>query len=341
MWQRCIDSAANIRRAANHVTAHSVLSTGAIVHVTTLLRRHDPTGATAAFVPSRVPAAATAAFAVQVDLYAVGAIAYEFIYGRPPFYRRDRAEKKALILKGKLVFTSAFSVQAQVRYCCSCGASLHCARCWLLQTPCMCGGSPPVCASTITSVDTGSWCVQHFIQKAMHYNPACRGSATDLLSHQWILHHTGQELTPHWAQPEAALAHSQIPGPPHKPAASSPDPPSRMHQYKFGSALSNSAAMAATSLVEDEGLPRTATWDASLMGRSDTKHRLDHQVSALKTTRRPAAAEGGSEEGAVQSGMVRPAALLCVLHQGSCIRCLRTVFTTMLLRSLYTYFGIA
>lgn len=47
----------------------------------------------------------------------MGAIAYEFIYGRPPFYRRDRAEKKALILKGKLVFTSAFSVPAQARFC--------------------------------------------------------------------------------------------------------------------------------------------------------------------------------------------------------------------------------
>ena len=71
----------------------------------------------------------------------MGAIAYEFIYGRPPFYRRDRAEKKALILKGKLVFTSAFSVPAQV--CCA-SAHLLCTIACVWQHVCM-ACSPVAC----------------------------------------------------------------------------------------------------------------------------------------------------------------------------------------------------
>lgn len=100
---------------------------------------------------------------LQVDLYAVGAIAYEFIYGRPPFYRRDRAEKKALILKGNLTFGQGASIMAQVR-----APFFDPCRCWLIM---------PYNES----------CVQQFIMKAMSSQPALRGTAGELLQHPWIV----------------------------------------------------------------------------------------------------------------------------------------------------------
>ena len=254
-----------------------------------------------------------------MDLYAVGAIAYEFIYGRPPFYRRDRAEKKALILKGKLVFTTAFSVQAQVRCCrypqlqkdrarrpivlacckfgaaCVAAAGIHCTRIYRevarsITIPAIAIVQPRVMLDLIF-MQIEAWAksmyaprLQHFIQKAMHAHPSCRGTATDLLSHQWILTNTGQEITPHWAPPEPAFAHSQIPGPPAKAAADAATKPletaARMHQYKFASGIDPDAA--AVAMARGNEISRTATWDAASSARPDTKHRLDSQVSALR-----------------------------------------------------------
>ena len=126
--------------------------------------------------------------------------------------------------------------------------------------------------------------LQHFIQKAMHAHPSCRGTATDLLSHQWILTNTGQEVTPHWAPPEPAFAQSQIPGPPAKAAADAAAKPletaARMHQYKFASGIDPDAA--AVAMARGNEISRTATWDAASSARPDTKHRLDSQVSAVR-----------------------------------------------------------
>jgi serine/threonine protein kinase len=273
---------------------------------------------------------------VQVDLYAVGAIAYEFIYGRPPFYRRDRAEKKSLILKGKLVFTTAFSVQAQVRSVAMPSAALTHGNHQCHSTRAAQAGVASRDAQatalrceagmhgTTTCVDTqGKFTcadcahfVQHFIQKAMHANPACRGTATDLLNHQWILTNTGREVKPHWAPPEPAFAQSQIPGPPAKSGAMAPhDTPSRVHQYKYASGISPAAADAA----RETELGRTSTWDAASVARPDTKHRLDTQVSAVHRPSRcgiPAALDMPPTvtEAPAVGGLVRTAASLCCKH---------------------------
>lgn len=124
--------------------------------------------------------------------------------------------------------------------------------------------------------------MQHFIQKAMHANPACRGSASDLLAHQWILQHTGQPIKPHWAPPEPSFAQSQIPGPPGKGASRQQDAAARLHQYKAASGVDPSAVAAATALAveaSDTPLQRTHTWDPACVVRPDVKHTLDSQVS--------------------------------------------------------------
>lgn len=86
--------------------------------------------------------------------------------------------------------------------------------------------------------------MQHFIQKAMHATPACRGTAADLLAHPWILTNTGQAATPHWAPAEPALAHSQIPRPP-KPASATNalEPPARGHLYKWASDVADAVSV--------------------------------------------------------------------------------------------------
>jgi serine/threonine protein kinase len=136
--------------------------------------------------------------------------------------------------------------------------------------------------------------LQHFIQKAMHLNPACRGTAKDLLNHQWILHHMGKEVAPHWAPPEPAFAQSQIPGPPQK-NSNVPVVSVKAQPYKHAPGKGSGAAMPAVGAPEDV-LLKTATWDpaataAPSVSRPDVKVKLDRQVSGLRTSRRPATGE--------------------------------------------------
>ena len=119
----------------------------------------------------------------------------------------------------------------------------------------------------------------------MHANPACRGSARDLLAHQWILQHTGQALKPHWAPPEPMFAQSQIPGPPGKPAVRQQDAAARLHQYKAASGVDPMAVAAATALAgdaADTSLQRTHTWDPACHARPDAKHTLETQISNVR-----------------------------------------------------------
>jgi hypothetical protein len=152
----------------------------------------------------------------------------------------------------------------------------------------------------------------------MHCTPACRGSAADLLSHQWILNNTGQQVAPHWAPPEPAFALSQIPRPPSKAAAKPAEAPSRVHHYKFAS---NISPVAASVAVEQLGIGRTATWDAAAAAaRPDGKHTIASQVSAVRVSRCPpeegvpempptpgvvAGAGGDVPSGSTGSGLVR------------------------------------
>jgi hypothetical protein len=144
----------------------------------------------------------------------------------------------------------------------------------------------------------------------MHYNPACRGMATDLLNHQWILSNMGHEVVPHWAPPEPAFAQSQIPGPPQK-GLSALAVPAKGHLYKYASAISANTPASAMGTTE-EALAKPSAWGtaavaAPLSSRPDVKHKLDRQVSGLRTSRRPITGEGSmmSADGSSgQSGMV-------------------------------------